>query len=406
MTTVISPFGKPDPKLPLREGTPPLTRPTKEEIETFPGEARRLLDETWAAQKTLIGSGQYDLRWLEGRHLLLAGATGPGLGGALAAAVLGLGNAASVTILGRDLKRSLNFETGRSMQAQAEATGFGDRFNWFNDGMALDGEPLEKLVTSLTTVGAERVVYFNTVAAAISGLLPGMPPVFVKDVDENGLFQWQLLPLNEKEIQITKLVMGEMAVQFRRVLAEHGIVVEATAFADWRGSLDKISRDPGQQEYGRQGAYSTSLYLPKETIQKATREAIGTKKIVLDIFYPMMRTRALPLIPGGMTVSYVNEKIMHIEGIRRLEVPELALAGLDYVGKALTEGYDNPFPRADSHDAHLDEWMFEVLARLNNDEDSEFYYKRWVSGGGSLPHSSASRQAAARFQLYGNTGNV
>jgi hypothetical protein len=105
----------------------------------------------------------------------------------------------------------------------------------------------------------------------------------------------------------------------------------------------------------------------------------GTDKIVLDIFYPMMRTRALPLIPGGMTVAAVNEKIMHKEGVRRLDVPELALKGLDFVGKALTEGYDNPFPRTDGHDTHLDEWMFEVLARLNNDEDSDFYYKRWLA---------------------------
>jgi hypothetical protein len=70
---------------------------------------------------------------------------------------------------------------------------------------------------------------------------------------------------------------------------------------------------------------------------------------------------------------------MRREGVRRLDVPELALMGLDYVGKALTEGYDNPFPRADRHDAYLDEWMFEILGRLNNDENSDFYYQRWVN---------------------------
>jgi hypothetical protein len=170
-----------------------------------------------------------------------------------------------------------------------------------------------------------------------------------------------------------------MAVKFPKVLAENGIGVEASVFADWRGSLDKISRDPAQREYGRQGAYSTSLYLPKEALQAYTRERYGTDQIALDIFYPMMRTRALPLIPGGMTVAAVNEKIMQKEGVRRLDVPELALKGLDFVGKALTEGYDNPFPRTDDHDTHLDEWMFEVLARLNNDEDSDFYYKRWLA---------------------------
>ena len=377
-STVISPFGQAAPQLSIREGTPPLTRPTKEEIATFPGEAQALLDSNWAAQTPLIEAGQYNLDWLEGRHLLLAGATGPGLGGAFASAALNSGKAASVTILARDIKRSLNFETGKAMQARAEATGLGDRFHWSNDGMALEGKALDNLLATLKELGAERVVYFNTVAAAISGLLPGLPPVYIKDVDKNGLFQWQLLPISEKEIAITKFVMGEMAVRFPSVLEENGVTVEATAFADWRGSLDKVSRDPAQREYGRQGAYSTSLYLPKSILQDYTREVYGSGKIVLDIFYPMMRTRALPLIPGGMTVASVNEKIMQKEGIRRREIPELALMGLDYVGQALTQGYDNPFPRTDDHDAHLDEWLFEILARLNNDEDSDFYYKRWM----------------------------
>jgi len=311
---------------------------------------------------------------------LIAGGTGPGLGGAFAAALLGQGKAASITVVGRDLSRSLNYETGKAMQAQAEARGMAERFHWLNDGMALEGGALEKLLGALKAAGAERVVYFNTVAAALSGMQPGQPPVFVKDVDEAGLFQWQLRELNQKELEITRFVMGEMAVRFPAVLEANGIGVEASVFADWRGSLDKTSRDPAQREYGRHGAYSTSLYLPKEYLQAAAREAMGSKQKVLDIFYPMMRTRALPLIPGGLTIAAVNEKIMQREGVRRLDVPELALQGLHFVGRSLTEGYDNPFPRADAHDAHLDDWMFEVVARLNDDENSDFYYKRWIEG--------------------------
>jgi hypothetical protein len=379
MTTVISPFAQPSPKLRIKEGAPPLTRPTKEEIEAFPAEAQSLLASNWATQKRLLEVRKYNLKWLEGRHVLLAGATGPGLGGALATAVLGVGSAASITILGRDLKRSLNFETGSAMQAQAEAAGLGNRFTWLNDGMALEGKSLENILEALKSAGAERVVYFNTVAAALSGLLPDMPPVYVKDFDEAGLFQWQLKALNEKEIEVTKFVMGEMAVQFPKVLEDNGLTVEATVFADWRGSLDKIGRDPGKREYGRQGAYSTSLYLPKDILQQATRQAYGSGKVVMDIFYPMMRTRALPLIPGGMMMADVSETLMRKEGIKPVGVPELALGALDRVGKALTEGYDNPFPRLDSHDNHLDEWFYEVIQRLNNDEDSDFYYKRWIS---------------------------
>ena len=379
-TTIISPFGQAMPGLRIKEGAPPLTKPTKEETEAFPAEARTLLDKTRSAQEALFANDQYDLRWVEGRHILIAGGTGPGLGGAFASAILSDGRAASLTVVGRDLSRSINYETGKAMQAQAEALGLGERFHWLNDGMALEGGALEKLLGALRAAGAEQVVYFNTVAAAISGLQPGMAPVFVKDVDGDGLFQWQLRELNEKELEITRFVMGEMAVRFPAVLEANGIGVEASVFADWRGSLDKASRDPAQREYGRHGAYSTSLYLPKEYLQTAAREAFGTGRKVLDIFYPMMRTRALPLIPGGLTIAAINEKIMQKEGVRRLDVPELALQGLHFVGKALTEGYDNPFPRADAHDLYLDEWMFEVVAHLNDDENSDFYYKRWIEG--------------------------
>ena len=374
MTELTSRFAKPAPNVPVREGAPPLSRPTKEEIAAFPAEAQQLLDETWAEQDSLLE--KYNLDWLEGQHVLLAGATGPGLGGALATAILGLGNVASLTVLGRDLKKSLNFETGKAMEAQAEKSGL--KFQWLNDGMAMEGKPLEKLLEALKENGAERVVYFNTVAAALSGLLPGMPPVFVKDVDETGLFQWQLTPLDEKAIEITKFVMGEMAVQFGDVLENSGVGVEASVFADWRGSLDKIGRDPSRPEYGRQGAYSTSLYLPKEYLQAYTREHYGSDKVVLDIFYPIMRTRALPLIPGGMTMANVTDTLMEKEGIRPVRVPELALGALEQVGQALTDSTYNPFPRLDSHDAHLDEWFYEVVARLNTDEDSDFYYERWM----------------------------
>ena len=382
MRNPSSPFAKPDSNLPIKEGAPMVTRPSKEEIASFPTEADALVSGNWATQKKHLESGQFNLDWLEGRHVLLAGATGPGLGGALATAVLGHGKAASITLLGRDLKKSLNFETGKLMEAQAQTAGFGERFRWLNGGMALEGKPLEQILAALKAADADRVVYFNTVAAAISGLLPGMPPVFIKDVDENNaLFQWQLSPLDEKQIEITKFVMGEMAVRFPQVLENNGVAVEAAIFADWRGSLDKAGRVPDLPEYGRQGAYSTSLFLPKDILQDYTKEAYSHRqkdKVVMDIFYPMMRTRALPLIPGGLTMANISEKLMEKEGIRCIDVPELALGALDVVGKALTEGYDNPFPRLDSHDAHLDTWFYEVVKRLNNNEDSDFYFKRWM----------------------------
>jgi hypothetical protein len=378
MTDVPGPFARPAPKLRIREGAPPLLRPTKEEVEAFPADAEKLLRETREEQRQLGAGGGFDLRWLDGRHVLLAGATGPGLGGALATAVMSLAEPASVTVVARDLSRSLGYETGRLMQSQAEAAGQGSRFHWLNDGMGLEGPALETILGALREAGADRVVYFNTVAAASSGMLPGMPPVFAKDSDEDGLFQWQMTPLAEREIQATSFVMGEMAVRFPAVLEEHRIGVEASVFADWRGSLDRISRDPSKREYGRQGAYSTSLFLPKDIIQEAVREAYGTGRIMLDIFYPMMHTRALRFIPGAELTAAVNATLIRKEGIAPRTIPQLALMALDRTGRALASQRENPLPRVDDHDAHLDEWLFEVMSRLTDDENSDFYWKRWV----------------------------
>ncbi|MCB0035596.1 MAG: hypothetical protein KDE51_16300, partial [Anaerolineales bacterium] len=126
------------------------------------------------------------------------------------------------------------------------------------------------------------------------------------------------------------------------------------------------------------GAYSTSLYLPKDILQAATRAAYGKERTTLDIFYPMMRTRALPFIPGALMMANINTNLMEREGVRMIGVPELALGALDHVGQALRDKTYNPFPRLDSHDAYLDEWLYEVAARMNNDENSDFYFKRWV----------------------------
>ena len=379
MSEVISPFARPMPNVPIRAGAPPVSRPTKEEIAAFPARAQALLEGHWKTHQALIDAGDYDFAWLKDRHFLLAGATGPGIGGAVATAVLNLlGDSGSLTILGRDLSRSINYETGKLMQSKAEAAGFGRRFHWINAGMELEGRNFEQVVAALQEAGADRVIYVNTVAAAISGLQPGMPPVYVKDVDADGLFQWQLTPLDERAIEMTRYVMGTLAVEYPKALEKAGIAVEVAVFADWRGSLDKVGQDPSRVEYGRQGAYSTSLYLPKAIIQEAVSANYGSGKRMVDIFYPVMRTRALPFIPGGVTMANLYDKLMEKEGIRRVGRAELALKTLQIIGRALTEGYDNPFPRLDGHEMPLDSWFYEIVQRLNNDENSEFYYKRWL----------------------------
>ena len=48
------------------------------------------------------------------------------------------------------------------------------------------------------------------------------------------------------------------------------------------------------------------------------------------------------------------------------------------IGQRLNDKDDNPFPRYDSHEAPFDEWMYEVLALMNDDESSKFYYENWL----------------------------
>lgn len=379
-----SPFAVPTPGLRIKRGAPALRRPTHEEVASYPDEARRVVERNRREQDALRDKGAYGLGWVEGRHFLLAGATGAGLGGALASAVLPLlGDRGSLTLLSRDLRRSLAYQTGLIVAEEAEAAGLGERFQWLNSGVATEGEGLEKIVAALQHAGADRVVYVNTVAFASCGLLPGQPPVYVKDVDDEGLFQWELVPLDERSVQMTRTVMGTLAVELPRALERHGIGVEVVVFADWRGSVDRSSRDPASPDYGRRGAYSTSLYLPKEILQAETSAAYGTGRVVIDVFLPVMKTQALGMIPGGLSMYTLYERLMELEGIRRLLTPELALAMLDRIGRAISGEDDNPFPQLDTHESVLDMWFYEVVRRLVDDESSDFYFRRWGPAAGS-----------------------
>ncbi len=374
-----SPFASPSDGLRIKEFQQVVPRPTAEETAKFPEQARELLDRISIQQDVFLRTGDFKLEWMKGQHFLLAGATGPGLGGAIESAVRrSTAKEGSVTVLARDLTKSVGFEMGRQMQERAKAAGFEHRYHVSNDGMSIEGPAFEKLVASLREAGAKDIIYVNGVAAAMSGLLPGYPTIYVKDVDEEGLFQWKLNPLTEAAIENTRYVMGQLAVQFPRALEAAGIRVQATCYIDWRGSLDVLSRDPESTAYGRQGPYSTSLYLPKEFLQSDTIQSYGHGRTVLDCYLPVMRTRALGFIPGATPQYYLLTRLMDLSDIRRRDVPELALGVLDQVGKAISGGPFNPFPRLDDHEAPLEEWYRQIVLRLNNDEDSEFYWKLWI----------------------------
>lgn len=379
MSNSPSPFAKPFEGLRIKDYQTVVARPSAEEVAKFPDQARALLDKIAAQQEVFLDRGEYKIDALKGRHFLLAGATGPGLGGAIETAARMLAEkAGSVTVLARDLSKSVGYEMGKLMLARAAETGMGNRYQLLNDGIAADGPNFEKITAVLKRAGANNLIYVNTIAAAHSGILPGNPTIYVKDVDDEGLFEWRLPHLNEQQIEGTRTIMGKLAVRFPRALEAAGFRIAVTCYIDWRGSLDVLSRDPESSAYGRQGPYSTSLYLPKEFLQADTIQAYGHGRIVLDCFLPVMRTRALGFIPGATPQWYLLCRLMDLSGIRRRDVPELALGVLDQISRASAGGPYNPFPRLDDHESPLDEWYRQVVLRLNNDENSEFYYKEWM----------------------------
>ncbi|RQV98114.1 hypothetical protein EH220_03870 [bacterium] len=374
-----SPFARPDPKLRIKQFSHLVPRPTPEQVAKFPADAKALLDRIWTRHSELISYGQFDLDWMRGKHFLLAGATGPGLGGAIESAARRFTVVdGSVTVIARDLSKSVGYETGREMLERAKKAGFAERYHLLNSGMELKGPALEAIITALHEAGAKEVIYINGVAAAFSGMLPGYPPVFVKDVDKDGLFQYELQLLTDQQIETTRYIMGIMAVEFPRYLQDAGIKIEATCYMDWRGSLDVISRDPESPYYGRQGPYSTSLYLPKQFVKADTIQAYGHGRKVLDCYLPVMRTRAIGFIPGATPQAYIAEKMMELSNVRKRDVPELALGVLDQIGRAVSGNTFNPFPRLDDHEVPLEEWYWQIVQRLTNDEDSEFYWKNWI----------------------------
>ena len=91
-----------------------------------------------------------------------------------------------------------------------------------------------------------------------------------------------------------------------------------------------------------------------------------------------MKTQALSMVPGGIAMASLYETLMEKEGVRIIHPPELALGMLDRIGRVVQGEDDNPFPRLDLHEASLDLWFLEVLSRLNEDENSDFHFERWI----------------------------
>ena len=374
-----SPFACPSPGLRIKQGGPPLRRPEPEEVAAFPERARSLLEGTAKSQAACLERGAYSLEWVEGRHFLLVGGTGSGVGGALAAAVLNLlGASGSLTIVARDLKRSLGYQSALLLKEKADQAGLGERFQWLNTGAALEGERFAQIVQAVKEAGADRVVYVNTVAAAMSGLLPGYPPVFVRDVDEEGLFEWELSPLDERSIEATKFTMGTMAVELPDALEKAGVAVEAAAFR-------RLARERRPEQPGPRFARIRSS--GRLFNQPVSAQGDHPGRNLFRLPCGKADHRLLPARdedPGpehGARGDGHGLPVRNPDGKGRHSMHRPAGACPGHAGpnrQGRSGESDNPFPRLDLHEASLDLWFLEVLTRLNEDENSDFYFKRWI----------------------------
>ena len=116
MTDYPSPFAKPVEGLRIKEYSMAVPRPSAEEVAQFPEQAKALLERIAIQQEVFLAGIDYKVDWVKGQHFLLAGATGPGLGGAMESAVRRFTEkAGSVTVLARDLSKSVGYEMGRQM---------------------------------------------------------------------------------------------------------------------------------------------------------------------------------------------------------------------------------------------------------------------------------------------------
>ncbi|MDA0711086.1 MAG: hypothetical protein O3B73_12845, partial [bacterium] len=83
-----SPFARPTPGLRIAEGAPIIERPNKEAVDAFPEDARHLLDRNQSAQRN--ERKRYAVDWAKGKHFVIVGGTGLGIGCSVATAVMDL----------------------------------------------------------------------------------------------------------------------------------------------------------------------------------------------------------------------------------------------------------------------------------------------------------------------------
>lgn len=375
---------------------------------SLPGKAADILAGITLQQSGLWGRFP-NARALRGQHVLLVGGTA-GLGAATAVALKNiLGPTGSLTIvaldrtkvgLGEDLVLPLYVGKALLEQgSQAEHTPVA----LSNDGAALEGPSYDAMMKCLSSVNASNVLYINMAAAASSGLirLPDgtlPPPVFVRSVltpkraayvqekdragfsvdgGQSHLMYWDLPELTPKQVESTRNVMGHWAVGLPEKLRQAGVGVAQENYAGWRGSYDVLSRDPASDTYGAQGAYSTSLWLPKDVIRDYMKRN-DLPVPAMYHFFPTMRTRALGLIPGGPEIAAIYAHLLAKTGRAYIGVPELALMMLDTMGQALTKGFaPHPTPRYDMHEQMVDFEAGQIVANLSDDPASPFFYGQY-----------------------------
>jgi hypothetical protein len=231
-----------------------------------------------------------------------------------------------------------------------------------------EGAVFQALTDGLRANEADDLIVIHCVAAAKSGITRHQPQIYTRDVDtQDNLIEDMLPRIDDGDILFNTQIMGQSTYEFPDALREAGFNVTQQHTCDWRGSRDEESRNPESEAYGRQGAYSGSLWQPKAAIQAFTvQAALAGRRDVVDHFFPTMRTRALGFIPGGVALANLFENLMRIRNVRHIGIPELALRMLTCIRVNVEDpSTHEPFVYHDRHEAALDPEAFDALKNLS-----------------------------------------
>jgi len=308
---------------------------------------------------------------IRGRHFILVGGTCH-MGEALSAALIPrIGLAGSLLVLSdqdpSDVtlgeKAVFPYYYGEQLQKEAQARGL--RYTWINQVQEERGgaDPVfSKIKEHLRDCQAQNLVIIHTLEPRSFGVMPGHDPFYIREVDDgNRLFEWQIPPLTFSEFEKARIKFVSVPRTFSELLVVQGFKVASTHFVDYWASEDEYSREPRRVEYGRQGIFSGHLSDLKQMI----REHVLRKASDRNQMVHVLPSSSLRSFFGGNALANLYQNLMQAQGIRFIDVPELALMVLDRI-RLLHENSRTytPVVRHDEHERILDKKAMKYLAEI------------------------------------------